>query len=168
VIRLDLTRDRLHALDARIVRFSALRELVLDRNKLTGLPPELRWVQTLERISISGNRLQSFPRVLLQIEGLREIDLSDNEIGGIPMDIDQIKSLEQLHLWGNVLARFPATLSDIPGLVKLDLLHNEMTAVEQEFLKTLLPNVSIEFSDPCQCDFDDHFELDNGRGNGKD
>ncbi len=168
VIRLDLTRDRLHALDARIVRFSALRELVLDRNKLTGLPPELRWVQTLERISISGNRLQAFPRVLLQIEGLREIDLSDNEIGGIPMDIDQIKSLEQLHLWGNVLARFPATLSDIPGLVKLDLLHNEMTAVEQEFLKTLLPNVSIEFSDPCQCDFDDHFELDNGRGNGKD
>ena len=163
VVRLDLSRDRLRTLDARIVRFSALRELVLDRNKISALPEELRWVQTLERVSLSGNHLDHFPDILLKLSRLREVDLSDNEIEAIPMGIDRLQALEKLVLWGNILARFPATLSDIPGLRKLDLLHNEMTETEQEFLSTLLPKVSIEFSDPCRCNFDDDYNFESDR-----
>jgi riboflavin kinase/FMN adenylyltransferase len=154
VIRLDLTRDKLRELDPRIGRFSQLRELVLDRNKLDALPQELRFVQTLERISVSSNRLESFPQVLLELQGLREIDLSDNEIEDIPLNIDRISRLERLILWGNIIANFPATLSSIDSFTHLDLLHNEMTRVEQEFLKTLLPDVHIELSPPCLCNFE--------------
>ena len=82
---------------------------------------------------------------------LEHISLGENALQGIPIDIDLIKNLKVLSLWGNVLAHFPASLGNLEHLEILDLLHNEMTVDEQDMLKTLLPNVQMNLSEPCNC-----------------
>ena len=73
------------------------------------------------------------------------------------MDIDMMAGLEILSLWGNVLARFPASLGNLEQLQILDLLHNEMTVEEQDMLQALLPDVQLNLSEPCDCEFDTGF-----------
>ena len=89
---------------------------------------------------------------------LRQISMGDNELQGIPLDIDLIADLEVLSLWSNLLAAFPASLGNLEQLQILDLLHNEMTVEEQGMLMAFLPDVQLNFSEPCDCDFDTGFQ----------
>ena len=81
----------------------------------------------------------------------------ENYLRGIPLDIDMMQGLEILSLWGNVLAPFLRLWATLPDLKVLDLLHNEMTVDEQEMLKELLPDVQLNMSQPCNCEFDTGF-----------
>ena len=38
---------------------------------------------------------------------------------------------------------------------ELDLLHNEMSVDEQIWVRELLPDATLHFSEPCRCRFDD-------------
>ena len=155
VLRLDLSRSKLKALDHRLQRFQYLRELNLDKNKIDTLPNWIGSLSTLERLSIRSNRLRSIPPAMLQLYALKELDLADNEIEGIPEDIDHMVSLEKLILWSNVVGHFPPSLSRLEHLVELDLLHNEMSFDEQIWVREILPQAKLHFSAPCQCQFDD-------------
>ena len=93
--------------------------------------------------------------MILELTNLKTLKLGENNIDGIPLDIDRLKNLESLWLWSNLIRVFPASLSDIESLKYLDLLYNDMLFEEQRQLGDLLPNVVIEFSEPCTCEFDD-------------
>ena len=152
---LDLSRQRLKYLPRTLEQLPDLKYLLLNRNKLRDLPKWLSEMTDLRAILADHNQFDVFPVVLLDMPWVTQISMGENYIPAIPLDIDKMVSLEILELWGNVLARFPASLGDMPSLQALDLLHNEMTAEEQEFLKGLLPNVELNMSEPCLCEFDD-------------
>ena len=155
VYRLDLSKKRLRAVPEEVARLSELRELRLDRNKLNALPEFLSQLSHLEVFSAEENQLTAFPDAMWQWPALRELHLGNNWIESIPLDIDNLKHLEVLGLWSNVIGSFPASLSELPSLRRLDLLNNDMTAEEQELLRIWLPNVQLELSEPCRCDFED-------------
>lgn len=152
---LDLSRQRLKYLPRTLEQLPDLKYLVLNRNKLRDLPKWLSELTDLRAILADHNQFDVFPVVLLDMPLVTQISMGENYIPAIPLDIDKMASLKILELWGNVLARFPASLGDLPSLQALDLLHNEMTAEEQEFLKSLLPTVELNMSEPCLCEFDD-------------
>jgi len=130
IFRLDLSKQRRSEIPAEILEWTELREVILDRNRLKSIGPELKQLVFLE--------------------------MGDNMIDSIPLNIDKIEALESLELWDNVLAYFPASLSDLPNLHRLDLLHNDMVFEEQEALRNWLPSqVELILSAPCRCDFDD-------------
>ena len=112
----------------------------------------------LKAVVADHNRFRNFPAVLLRMPQLTQISMGDNELQGIPLDIDLISDLEVLSLWSNLLASFPASLGNLTQLQILDLLHNEMTVEEQDMLTALLPKVQLNFSEPCDCDFDAGFQ----------
>ena len=64
-------------------------------------------------------------------------------------------NLERLILWSNLIGHFPPSLSRLERLSELDLLHNEMSVDEQTWVREILPNAKLHFSEPCQCRFDD-------------
>lgn len=155
VWRLDLSRNKWKKVDHRLRRFRYLREIILDKNKIDSLPPWMGEFQYLERLSIKANRLTRFSTALLDLSNLRELNLADNMIDGIPEDIDALAKLERLILWSNVIGHFPPSLSRLEYLQELDLLHNEMSTDEQIWVRELLPGRRLQFSPPCQCQFDD-------------
>ena len=112
-------------------------------------------MQNLDILSVSKNELEEFPSVILELDSLRTLKLGDNYLEKIPLDIDKMSGLESLWLWSNMIRVFPASLSDMSRLKYLDLLYNDMLHEEQVWLREILPNVVIEFSDPCTCDFDE-------------
>ncbi|MEC8758302.1 MAG: hypothetical protein VXX70_02030, partial [Bacteroidota bacterium] len=61
----------------------------------------------------------------------------------------------RLILWSNMIGHFPPSLSRLERLGELDLLHNEMSVDEQIWVRELLPDATLHFSEPCRCRFDD-------------
>lgn len=155
IYRLDLSRNRLKEVPESLARFTELRELRLDRNKLTELPAFLSTFVHLEVFSAEENALTAFPEAVWSWPRIRELHLGDNWIEAIPLNIDACANLEVLGLWSNVIGTFPASLSELPALRRLDLLNNEMTAEEQELLRIWLPDVHLDLSQPCRCEFED-------------
>lgn len=158
VLALDLSRQRLQDLPIELKLLEDLRYLLVNRNRLDHLPDWLEDMTDLKAVVADHNRFRDFPDVLLRMPYLEQISLGENEIQGIPLDIDLITDLAILSLWGNVLASFPASLGNLEHLQVLDLLHNEMTVEEQDMLTALLPEVQLNFSEPCDCDFDTGFQ----------
>lgn len=154
---LDLTRDRLTDLPEAILQLPNLRYLMVNRNKLNNLPEWLKELTDLRALMADHNHFRHFPDVLLRMPDLEQVSLGENALTAIPLDIDNMENLRVLSLWGNVVAEFPASLANLLSLQVLDLLHNEMTVDEQEMLRTLLPDVKLNFSEPCDCEFDADF-----------
>lgn len=155
IYRLDLSRQRLKRVPEELARFTELRELRLDRNKLKSLPAFLANFSHLEIFSAEENELTAFPEAMWSWPRLKELRLGDNWIEAIPLNIDACQELIVLALWSNVIGTFPASLSELPQLQRLDLLNNEMTAEEQELLRIWLPDVQLDLSQPCRCEFED-------------
>ncbi|MBO74834.1 MAG: hypothetical protein CMD33_06150 [Flavobacteriales bacterium] len=156
VYRIDLTKKRLRTLPPELIEWTELREVIIDRNKLTRIDEDLSGWAFLERFSAVSNALEAFPASSMTWAAMRELDLGDNVIDSIPLDIDELSELRTLNLWSNVIAHYPASLGDLTKLETIDLQYNDMTLEEQELLKSWLPlSVSINFSAPCRCDFDE-------------
>jgi Leucine-rich repeat (LRR) protein len=157
ILALDLTRNRLTDLPPDLMLLEDLAYLMVNRNRLQGFPGWLEDLKDLRVLIADHNRISEFPDVLLRMPQLEQLSLGENFLTGIPLDIDNMASLEILRLWGNVLASFPASLGNLEHLQILDLLHNEMTVDEQNMLEALLPDVQLNLSEPCDCEFDAGF-----------
>ena len=158
VLALDLSRQRLKDLPPDLMLLEDLTYLLASRNRLDHFPDWLADMTDLQAIVADHNRFRDFPEVLLRMPHLTQISMGDNELQGIPLDIDLITELEVLSLWSNLLASFPASLGNLAQLQILDLLHNEMTVDEQNMLTALLPDVQLNLSEPCNCEFDTSFQ----------
>ena len=156
IYRLDLTKQKLRKFPSEIAAWSELREVILNRNKLTGIDDDLHQWEHLEVFAAESNALEKFPASVLQWKALQTLRLGDNLIDSIPLHIDKLPQLAHLSLWSNVISYYPASLGDARSLKSLDLQYNDMTAEEQEMLKSWLPEqVELTLSAPCRCDFEE-------------
>lgn len=156
IYKLDLSKSRLKSFPSEIANWDELREVILDRNKISEINEDLSQWKHLIRFSAESNQLNAFPASLTQWRALEFLNLADNYIDSIPLDIDAMPNLREMVLWSNVISDYPASLGDMNGLILLDLEFNDMTAEEQELLKSWLPDrVQLVLSKPCRCQFDD-------------
>ena len=155
VTKLALTKEKFSKVPEEIRDYKDLIELRLDKNRIEELPDWLGELSKLVTFSAERNSIDVFPQVILELKNLKYLYLGDNLIPAIPIDIDNLENIEWLGFWSNLIRKFPASLSDLPNLQTLDLLHNDMTYLEQTWLRELLPQVSIEMSEPCNCVFDE-------------
>ena len=89
IYRLDLSKQKLKALPVEIWEWTELREVILDRNRITTLGSELKAFVFLERFSANSNRITRFPKALIEMYQLVELHLGDNLIDSIPLNIDK-------------------------------------------------------------------------------
>lgn len=155
VKRLDLTRQKLKYFPEEIFQLTELEELILDRNKIRVIPGEITKLKKLRHLSISRNNLDKFPPHLCSVRSLERLNLSQNEIAKLPDEIHRLINLKELILWSNVIGYYPTTLIRMKELKYVDLLHNEMNDQEQERVRNLLKDATINLSPPCDCTFYD-------------
>ena len=157
---LDLTRSRLKQFPQEVFLMRNLNKLVLDRNKLDSLPNRIQDLKHLQYLSVERNQLVSLPDGICALDSLRELRLGDNEIARIPENIGALNALEVLSLWSNVVGYYPESLAKLQRLREFDLLNIQMNQEEQDFVRFLLPHSAIVFSPPCDCEFEDPWDVD--------
>lgn len=153
VFRLDLSKKKLKEIPSEVYSFTNLQELILNKNKIDSIPADISKLENLQILRISANKLKSIPTPIYELKNLIVLELSDMNVIGIPDRISELQNLQELILWGNIIGEYSGELANLPDLKVLDLLHNEMSVAEQEFLKSILSEVTLHLSDPCDCEF---------------
>jgi TonB family protein len=97
VEELDLSGQKLNALDARIVRLKSLLVIHLDDNNFTEVPAVLAKLPALLEIDLSGNQIKSIPGFLKKMSSLQSLDLSNNQIPKAAIDKAR-ESLDHIEL----------------------------------------------------------------------
>ncbi|KAF3906104.1 hypothetical protein ABW21_db0209075 [Orbilia brochopaga] len=84
-----------------------MERLILDKNKINALPPQIGKLKRLTELRCASNHLTTLPTEIGQLIELREFDLHDNDIGKLPAEIWLMANLSILNLSSNVLTVFP-------------------------------------------------------------
>jgi Leucine-rich repeat (LRR) protein len=114
-----------------ILQLSALQELNLSGNRLTGvIPAELGQLRALVELSLNDNQLSgSIPPELGQLGALALLHLQGNQLSGsIPAELGQLEVLTDLRLHDNQLSgSIPAELGQLGALTVLGLHDNQLS-----------------------------------------
>ncbi|KAG8126117.1 hypothetical protein E2320_021368 [Naja naja] len=127
---IDLSNNKLESLPPFIGKFSVLKSLALNHNRLTALDN-----LQLKTLSLSGNKLQTIPVQLCSLHHIDVVDLSRNQIQNIPDTIGELQAIE-LNLNQNQISQISSQISRCPRLKVLRLEENclELSVLPQSIL----------------------------------
>ncbi len=152
IIKLDLSKQKLKAIPTEILTFKNLRELNLEKNKISELPENFVF-DNLKVLNLSKNSLTFFPSVLCQNTSLTQLLLGKNKITKIPDCIGSLKKLIVLDVWFNPIQELPESMVELKELRVLDLRGITYSFEFQKKWNELLPWVKIEFDLGCDCGY---------------
>ncbi len=99
---LDLSGRGLTTIPNDVFTRTGLVALDLSDNALTGAPQaEIRHLQNLKVLDLSGNNLTGLPAELGQLRKLETLDVSNNQLTGLPMELGNLTQLRVLDISGN-------------------------------------------------------------------
>ncbi|GMH36988.1 hypothetical protein BSKO_04861 [Bryopsis sp. KO-2023] len=77
--------------------------LILSRNRIDMLPPDIGNLRALTVLKIDQNRLTTLPPELGNLVELAELHVTDNMLNTVPVELGAIKALKKINLAGNPL-----------------------------------------------------------------
>ncbi len=102
LISLDLSEKGLKKVPDYVFARTDLEFLDLSNNELTGaLQAEVRHLQSLKKLDLSGNKFTGVPAEVGQLKNLEILDLSNNVLTGLPYELGNLSNLKILDLSGN-------------------------------------------------------------------
>lgn len=110
-----------------------LRNLLLDGNLLTSLPPGLQNAEKLSLLDISRNPIATLPESLC-LSALRELYANQMGLGSLPDSLVSCSVLEVLELESNLLNSLPPSLQTLTSLRVLKLGDNLLEFGDLEVL----------------------------------
>ncbi len=122
LISLDLSSNKLTTVPAFIGKLTRLRDVNLSKNEVTSLPYEFGNLKQLKLLNMRQNGLTTFPKSVAMLSSLEVLDLAFNKLTSMPIEIANLKNLKTLILVGN-----------------------DISKGEQNKIKALLPNATINF-----------------------
>lgn len=150
VFRLDLSKSKLKEIPSAVLQFKNLRELNLEKNKISQLPSDF-FFEHLEILNLTKNEIQVFPEVICQNTSLKQLLMGKNNMDVIPDCIGELQNLIILDVWFNPITDLPMALTELKNLKALDLRGMNFSSDFQKKWAELLPWVKIEFDLGCDC-----------------
>jgi hypothetical protein len=97
-------------------KWSQLKRITLQKNKLQQLPDDIGNLKHIEELYLFGNELTHLPKGIGDLVQLKELDLYNNRLESLPEEIGNLVELQRLTLEDNQLKAVP---NSIANLVKL-------------------------------------------------
>jgi len=108
-----------------------LKSLQISQNRLTAIDPQLFAVRTLESLNLSGNKIKELPAEIGQLMKLKKLLLGKNQLQRLPPEIGGLKKLELLAFEGNQLEVLPTEMGGLSNLAELDLDDNRLREIPE-------------------------------------
>ena len=121
--------------------FSGVRWLNLSNNALVDVPAEIRQLNQLTTLRLSGNRIRMTPTAVESLRGLSRLhtlDLSANPLGVISLEFHQLSRLRELNLRRANLQAVPVGLEWCGLLEMADLRDNQIAVLPEALLNAPL------------------------------
>uniref|UniRef100_A0A8C2ZH21 Protein scribble homolog n=1 Tax=Cyclopterus lumpus TaxID=8103 RepID=A0A8C2ZH21_CYCLU len=143
--QLDLGSNELEVLPDTLGALPNLRELWLDRNQLSSLPPELGNLRKLVCLDVSENRLEELPSELNGLLALTDLLLTQNLLEVIPDSIGSLKQLSILKVDQNRLTDLTDSIGECENLTELVLTENLLQSLPRSLGKLKkLTNLNVD------------------------
>lgn len=105
---LNLSKAKLTALSENVLeKIPMVEKLVLDKNHLVTLPPQIGSLKNLITLSVVSNNLSAIPPEIGLLQELQTLDLHGNNLKSLPEEIWNMSSLANLNASSNLLEAFP-------------------------------------------------------------
>ncbi|XP_051821332.1 leucine-rich repeat-containing protein 57-like [Antechinus flavipes] len=131
-LTIDLSNNKIeHLPPALIGKFTLLRSLSLNHNKLTVLPEELCKLTKLETLHLNNNHLTQLPSAFGQSSALKSLSLSGNRLRGIPSQLCSLRHLDVVDLSKNQIQSIPDTLEELQA-IELNLNQNQISQISPQ------------------------------------
>ncbi|KAM7465592.1 hypothetical protein LguiB_013154 [Lonicera macranthoides] len=128
---------------------NSLEILNLERNQISGSPPDITKIPSLKELRLSYNELNgSFPNSFCQISRLVILDFSYNQMTGSLPDLSLFPLVRELYLNNNHLdGRFSKSIGQLLQLELLDVSSNSLAdTISEAYLSNLSKLNSLDLS----------------------
>ncbi|GAB1286768.1 Leucine rich repeat containing 57 [Apodemus speciosus] len=126
---IDLSNNKIDSLPPLIIgKFTLLKSLSLNNNKLTVLPDELCNLKKLETLSLNNNHLRELPSTFGQLSALKTLSLSGNQLGALPPQLCSLRHLDVVDLSKNQIRSIPDTVGELQA-IELNLNQNQISQI---------------------------------------
>ena len=102
-----------------------LQHLDLSNNHLDAVSNEIKLLEQLKILILSGNNLTELPKEIGGLRKIETLDLSRNKLSSLIREINNLKELIAVNLSGNNLKVIPEYLLSLPKLKKVFCIRNE-------------------------------------------
>ena len=116
---LVLQRKKLTEIPPEVFKLDSLEELILDGNSITSLPPEIGKLTRLRKLSVKHNKLESLPKEIGNLKNLEELYLEFNYLKFLPDEICNLTDLQYFYIGKNQLEELPLQLGNLYNLREL-------------------------------------------------
>ncbi|GFO12921.1 malignant fibrous histiocytoma-amplified sequence 1 [Plakobranchus ocellatus] len=106
-----------------------LRHLVVQRNSLLRLSPDLYKLRYLQHLELGENFLEALPEGLRSLKRLEYLGLCQNRLTDLPDEICFLGQLRYLGLGHNKITQLPENIYHLQSLTTLDVNDNELREV---------------------------------------
>uniref|UniRef100_A0A3P8WZT1 Scribble planar cell polarity protein n=1 Tax=Cynoglossus semilaevis TaxID=244447 RepID=A0A3P8WZT1_CYNSE len=143
--QLDLGSNELEVLPNTLGALPNLRELWLDRNQLSSLPPELGNLRRLVCLDVSENRLEKLPSEISGLLALTDLLLTQNMLEVVPELLGCLKQLSILKVDQNRLTHLTDSIGECENLTELVLTENLLQSLPRSLGKLKkLTNLNVD------------------------
>ncbi|KAI3856832.1 hypothetical protein MKX03_014150 [Papaver bracteatum] len=158
---LDISRNSIHEVPAKIASLSSIQKLLLKENSirdecfswegvvslksltilnlnhngLTSLPSGLGALVSLTQLHVANNKLTSLPVEIGLLTRLEILKVNNNRISSIPLHIGNCVSLVEVDLASNHLVDLPDTIGSLRNLKALHLSNNGLKSLPSTLFK---------------------------------
>ena len=147
---LEFSFNQLQTLPAEIGQLNKLTLLNLSANGLQTLPAEIGKLIKLEVLNadggwLSNGMLTTLPVEIKRLNNLTSLDLSGNQFTTLPVEICKLGNLQTLRLFNNKLISLPIEIRNLKNLKDLDLTSNPLPIPPEILKKTDEPQSILDY-----------------------
>ncbi|XP_034273647.1 leucine-rich repeat-containing protein 57 [Pantherophis guttatus] len=128
---IDLSNNKLESLPPFIGKFSVLKSLALNHNRLTVLPEDLCKLKKLEILHLNNNQLTRLPSSFGQLAALKTLSLSGNKLQTIPIQLCSLHHIDVVDLSRNQIQSIPDTIGELQA-IELNLNQNQISQISSQ------------------------------------
>ncbi|XP_072163778.1 leucine-rich repeat-containing protein 57-like [Diadema setosum] len=127
---LDLSSNKLAALPPSMGKFTVLKSLTANNNRLASLPEDIFALKKLDTLSLSRNRLTTIPPSISRLAALKTLTLSGNGIKQFPLEISALRHLDVLDLSSNAITEIPSGCGGVQA-IEINLNQNQISTISE-------------------------------------